>query len=135
MRYTYPMKKLLLAKIGSGFQYGAILAILSLPALLAHADTTSSGGGGAGTIANPLNAPTLLAALADAYNAFAKFAYIVLVFFFVYAGFMFVTARGNPEKLETAKRMLLYTVIGAALILGGQVIAALIQGTVNQLTG
>jgi len=115
----------------------ALLAFLALAPALAQAAGVSGGGDGAsGTIDNPLSgkADSLLQALTLAYNVFAKFAYIVLVFFFVYAGFKFVMARGNPEELETAKRMLLYTVIGAALILGGQVIASLIQGTVNQLT-
>src|ERR1035437_5737803 len=36
----------------------------------------------------------------------------------IYSGFLFVTAVGNSEKLKTAKRTFLYTLIGAAILLG-----------------
>lgn len=52
----------------------------------------------------------------------------------IYAGYMFVTARGNETKLTTAKTTLLYVVIGATIILGAKVIATAIQGTVSSLT-
>jgi hypothetical protein len=51
----------------------------------------------------------------------------------IYAGFLFVAARGNPEKLETAKQTLLYTLIGAAILLGSWAIAQLISETVEAL--
>jgi Type IV secretion system pilin len=51
----------------------------------------------------------------------------------IYAGFLFVTAQGNEEKLTTAKTTLLYTIIGAALLLGSFVIAQAIKGTVDCL--
>lgn len=52
----------------------------------------------------------------------------------IYAGFLFVTAAGNSEKLTTAKKTLLYTLIGAALLLGSYVIAQAIKGTVDEIT-
>lgn len=58
----------------------------------------------------------------------------IVAFFIILAGFNFVTARGNPEKLKKAKDMLLYTLIGAALLLGAWVLAEAIQGTVNLIT-
>ncbi len=57
----------------------------------------------------------------------------IVAFFIILSGFMFVVARGNAEKLESAKRTFLYTLIGAALLLGAWVIAQLIQGTVDAL--
>ena len=51
----------------------------------------------------------------------------------IYAGFLFVTAQGNSEKLTKAKKTLLYTLIGAALLLGAVVIAEAIKGTVNDI--
>jgi Type IV secretion system pilin len=51
----------------------------------------------------------------------------------IYCGFLFVFARGNPEKLTKAKDALLYTLIGAAILLGSWAIATMIQGTVNAL--
>jgi hypothetical protein len=51
----------------------------------------------------------------------------------IYCGFLFVTAVGNSEKLKNAKRALLYTLIGAALLLGSLVISEAIKGTVDQI--
>lgn len=55
----------------------------------------------------------------------------IIVLAVIYAGFLFVTAAGNPEKLGKAKKTLLYTLIGAALLLGAFVIAKAIKGTVD----
>lgn len=51
----------------------------------------------------------------------------------IYTGFLFVQAQGSPEKITKAKSALLYTLIGAALLLGAFVIAQAIKGTVDQL--
>ena len=51
----------------------------------------------------------------------------------IYCGFLFVSARGNTEKLTQAKSALLYTLIGAAILLGSWAIAELISNTVVQL--
>lgn len=51
----------------------------------------------------------------------------------IYCGFLFVKARGNPEELTKAKDALLYTLIGAAVLLGAMAIATLISDTVFSL--
>ncbi len=51
----------------------------------------------------------------------------------IYCGFLFVTAAGNSEKLKKAKQALLYTLIGAALLLGAFVVADAIKGTVDEI--
>ena|SRR3989344_6167904 len=51
----------------------------------------------------------------------------------IYCGFLFVAARGNSEKLGKAKSALLYTLIGAAILLGSWAIAQLISDTVLAL--
>ena len=51
----------------------------------------------------------------------------------IYCGFLFVSARGNTEKLTKAKEALLYTVIGAAILLGSWAIAIMISETVLSL--
>lgn len=58
----------------------------------------------------------------------------IVAFFIILSGFRFVTARGNPEALSEAKRMLLYSLIGGALLLGAWVLAEAIQNTVNLIT-
>jgi len=52
----------------------------------------------------------------------------------VYAGFLFVVAQGNPEKINTAKKTLFYTIIGALILLGAQIISSVVQSTITQLS-
>ncbi len=58
---------------------------------------------------------------------------VVAVLMIMYAGFMYVTARGNPAQISKAHDALLYGAIGAAILLGAWVIAGAIEGTVNEL--
>ena len=51
----------------------------------------------------------------------------------IYSGFLFVFARGNSEKLGKAKNSLLYTLIGAAILIGSWAIAEMISATVTGL--
>ena len=51
----------------------------------------------------------------------------------IYTGFLFVEAQGNPEKITKAKKALMYTLIGAALLLGAFVIAEAIKATVGEI--
>ena len=48
----------------------------------------------------------------------------------IYCGFLFVQAQGNSEKIEQAKDALLYTIIGAAILLGSWAIAGIISNTI-----
>lgn len=58
---------------------------------------------------------------------------VVAVIMIMYAGFLYVTARGNPGQIEKAHKALLWAVIGAAILLGAWVISQAIQGTINEL--
>ena len=51
----------------------------------------------------------------------------------IYAGFLFVTALGNEEKLKKAKQTLWYVFIGAVIVLGALVIANAIGGTIESI--
>lgn len=93
----------------------------------------SASRGGEG-ITNPLTGvnslPDLIQRILD---ALIQLAIPVAVLFIVYAGFLFVTARGDEKKLETAKATLLYTVIGIAILVGASFIASVVQNTVGLL--
>ena len=52
----------------------------------------------------------------------------------VYAGFLFVVARGNPAELTKAKETLKWTIIGALVLLGAQVIAKAIENTIKSIS-
>jgi hypothetical protein len=46
----------------------------------------------------------------------------IVVFMLIYAGFMYVTARGNPEQIKIASRALIYGLIGGVVIMGSKAI-------------
>src|SRR3989344_3970098 len=48
---------------------------------------------------------------------------ILAVVMTIYAGFLYVTAQGDTAKIKKAHDALLYTIIGAAILLGAWVIA------------
>lgn len=51
----------------------------------------------------------------------------------MYAGFLYVTARGSETQIKKAHDALLYAVIGAAILLGAWVISNAINATINEL--
>ena len=63
------------------------------------------------------------------------FAVPIIVFFIIYAGFLYVTAGGNPDTIKKATAAITYAVIGGLLILGAQVLIIVIEGTVSAVTG
>ena len=84
-------------------------------------------------IDNPLSATSLFCFLKDILDVFLTVGIIIAVLFMVYAGFLFVTGRGNETQLGTAKKAFLGAVIGTAIIMGVWVIAQAIVGTVNAI--
>lgn len=88
------------------------------------------------TLDNPLgskvnNLPSFIyMILGIVFQIGSVFAVLVLM----YVGFLFVSARGDPEKLATARRAFLWTVIGIALLLGGRLVASIIGSTVSQVS-
>lgn len=44
------------------------------------------------------------------------FAGVVAVFLIIYAGFKFVTSKGDPQEVDNAKKIITYAIIGLLLI-------------------
>src|SRR3989344_3489192 len=85
------------------------------------------------TLENPLSADTLFCFLKDMLDVFLTIGVIIAVIFMVYAGFLYVTARGNDTQLGKAKTAFLGAVIGTAIIMGVWVLAKAIVGTINAI--
>lgn len=83
---------------------------------------------------NPTNITSIEDFVAKALNIVVDIGTPLVAFFLILSGFMFVAARGNEEKLATAKRSLVYTLIGAALVLGCWGIAQAVKGTIEDVT-
>lgn len=56
-----------------------------------------------------------------------------VVVWIVWAGFTFVTAQGKPAEIEKAKSRLLWSLIGAGILLGAAGIAEVVKTTIEAL--
>jgi hypothetical protein len=87
-----------------------------------------------GMLTNPIPKITSIPGLVETIlTGLIKIGIPIVALFIIYSGFLFVFARGNPEKLDTAKTTLLYTLIGSAILLGSWAIAQMISATVTGL--
>ena len=86
-------------------------------------------------LVNPLGAGTSLPILlTDILQFFVKIGAVVVVFMLVYIGFLFVTAQGEPGKITKAREALMWTIVGALILLGAEAIAQGISATVQALS-
>lgn len=93
---------------------------------------TSGCPGGVCEVTNPLSAKNFPDLIKSILNAALIIGVPIIVLFLVYAGFMFIIARGNTTKLEDARRNLLWVVVGAGVFLGAWTIAQIIANTLAQ---
>ena len=111
-------------------KFAYILCAIVLPSVVApstlFADEPCDGG-----FCNPLQSATLEDFLLAILNVVVYIMYPIIVLMIVYTGFLFVSAQGNPAKLQEARRALIWTVIGALVILGSKALALAIKGTVQ----
>lgn len=86
-----------------------------------------------GKICDPITQTSLTGFIHDLLIGILKIGTPVVALAIIYCGFLFVSARGNPEEIKHAKESLLYTIIGAAILLGSWALATLISNTVLAL--
>ncbi|MCX6752484.1 MAG: TrbC/VirB2 family protein [Candidatus Nomurabacteria bacterium] len=120
------------------YKFVSLFYVFSMP-VVSFAQNSESGTpcdvAGSGKICNPLKSgvvdfPTFLQTLL---TGVLRIGIPIVALAIIYCGFLFVSARGNSEKLTKAKDALLYTLIGAAILLGSWAIATMISGTVLAL--
>jgi hypothetical protein len=92
---------------------------------------TPNNSGGSVTILNPLQSKSLEEFLGKIIDVIFIFALPIVVFFIMYAGFLFVTAKGQSEQISTAKTALTWAVVGGVVVFGAKIIITVIQGTVS----
>ena len=86
-----------------------------------------------GTSCNPANTDCLGNFLRSILAFVIRIGTVVVILMLVYVGYKFVTARGEPAEITKARTMFLWTVVGALILLGAQVIAVGITATVQSL--
>ena len=57
----------------------------------------------------------------------------IVVIGLIYSGYLLVTAQGDEGKLEDGRKALLWTIVGATVILGASVIKGVVEGTIQGL--
>jgi hypothetical protein len=118
-------------------RFASVAAALSL--WLSSIGTVTAEGGTdrcpEGQLCNPIKYPDITTFLLAILDVAIQYGALLIVFFIVFAGFKFVTAQGNTEKISDARKMLTWIVVGAFVLLGVYVIRAAICGTINQLAG
>lgn len=137
-------------KIASSFICNVIIAsaviVFIFPTLsLAQGSTgggTGTGGGSVGgntgqtsvqkvKLENPLNVNSIEDLIGGILNVVLILAVPVIVFFIIYAGFLYATARGNAEQVKKATTALTYAIIGGVLIIGSVAIAEIVKELVS----
>ena len=107
---------------------------------------TNTGSGGTNTgsgksitgidfkITNPIKVGTIPEFIELILNIVLTIGIPIVALAIIYCGFLFVKAMGNSEALKKAKGALMYTIVGAFLLLGAWVLASAIQATVDDIT-
>lgn len=85
------------------------------------------------SVQNPLAAQSITDLFRAIIEVIMVFAVPVIVFFIIYAGFIYVTARGDTGKIQKAHMALLYAVIGGVIIIGANVLIDVVAGTVDSI--
>lgn len=67
-------------------------------------------------------------------NIIVIFATPIVVLAIIYAGFLYVTAQGNAQKVQQATQALTYAVIGGVLILGAVALSQIIANLVSSFS-
>ena len=117
------------------------IIIISIPVLsfaqvsgnLTQTPVSGDLSGGANKIVNPIGITTITGLIKTILQAVVKIGIPIVALAIIYCGFLFVKAIGKPEEIKKAKDALLYTVIGAAILLGAWTIAQLISDTIIEI--
>ncbi len=114
-----------------------LLAVFCLPDLVqaqSVADPSSSLQTGVNVISDPLGLPTtdIRLVVARIIRVALGLLGIIALVLIIYAGFLWMTAAGNEQQIDDAKKFLINTAIGLAIILSAYAIVSFI---ISQLTG
>lgn len=118
MKQSY--HKILIILLGGLFLY----PFLTSAALTCPSDPCPSGGI---CIKNPLCADSFTELINNIINFLFYIALAVAPIMIIVSGFYFITAMGEPEKIKTAKTIILWTLIGLLVIICAKGIVKLFQ--------
>jgi hypothetical protein len=82
-------------------------------------------------LTNPLSVSSICGLIKKVLGAILALGIPIAMLFLVYAGFLFVIARGSPTGLQKAKDNLLHVVMGIGIFLGAWFLGQIIANTIN----
>jgi Type IV secretion system pilin len=112
----------------TSFVFGLSLFAYKASFALAQASTTAAK---PVQLKNPLKVGSITELLTGILEIVITLSVPVIVFFIIYAGYLYVTARGNAAQVEEATRALTYAIIGGVIIIGAVTIAAIVKNLVS----
>ncbi|MEN9852403.1 MAG: Type secretion system pilin [Candidatus Parcubacteria bacterium] len=93
------------------------------------APTSGSGGVEIVQLKNPIAADSVNELIGNIIDILLLLAAPVLVCVFIWIGLRFVLAQGNATKLKEVRQAFLWTLVGAAIVIGAKGIQILVTGT------
>jgi len=113
------------------------LSLVLTPVVAIAQGSGFGSGGSTGTegfaLENPLAVDSLEQFLSEILKFIVRLGTIVVIVMIVVVGFMFVSARGNPEEIKKAREALLWTLVGAVILIGAEILANAIKATVEAI--
>lgn len=110
------------------YYYAILLLVIATPQLtLADSMPVDLSG------ANPIAQQDIYGLISAVLDFVVKIGAAIVVFFMIYAGFLFVTAQGSDDKISKAKTTFFWTVIGALVLLGAATLSEIVCNTANDL--
>jgi hypothetical protein len=97
-----------------------------------QSNTTGSGCTGSACLPNPIKAGSIQDLIYLIVSIATYIGVVIAILAFIYVGFKFVAAQGNPEKISEAKKMFLWIVIGVAILIGATAITDVVKNTLTK---
>ena len=107
-----------------------LILIGTLRPILAMAGDTGASSGLKNPLGDTDDFQTLISAILHAVSTIGA---VLVVLAIIYAGFLFVTAQGNADKIKQAKNVFLWTLVGAIVLLGAEALSQVIRDTATDL--
>ena len=83
------------------------------------------------TLSNPLAASSFKELVDKIINFITIIGVSIAPIFILYAGFLFMTSGGEPGKLKTAKSILIYVVVGLAILFLAKGLIVILQNAIG----
>ena len=106
--------------------FWGLIILLAIP-FLVHAIEFLNPLSSEGSILPPIDCDNIVCVIERIINLITVIAFSIAPIIIVIAGFYFVVSGGDPEKVSTAKKIIINTVIGLLVILLSRAFVAAIQ--------